>query len=58
MDTFINTILEQIHYEKKSIGDIIDDRSYNRIPFNAYVIEYAKLDAIEEMIKTAFLQKA
>jgi len=54
MNTFVDEILNQISYEKRSIGDIIDDRSMNRIPLHAYAVEYAKWDAVEKMIRTTF----
>lgn len=54
MNTFVDDILSQISYQKRSIGDIIDDRSLNRIPLYAYTVEYAKWDAVEKMIKATF----
>ena len=51
---FVDDILNQISYEKRSMGYIIDDRSMNHIPFLPYVAEYAKWDAVEKMIRKTF----
>lgn len=38
-----DNIVDTIKQERKSIGDIIDDRSLNCIPFYSYTKEYEKL---------------
>lgn len=47
----IDELISEFEYELKSIGNIIDDRSMNSIPFNAYINEYNEGEKTLDMLK-------
>lgn len=54
MQTFYKILVSDIKAEKRLIGDIIDDRSMNHIPFMPYVGEYKKLDVVQKYIEESY----
>lgn len=56
MKTFYKNLVHEIEMEKRLIGDIIDDRSMNHIPFMPYVGEYKKLNQLQEYITNNYCQ--
>jgi hypothetical protein len=48
----IDEIIENLKYERRTNGEIIDDRSMNRIPFQPYVKQYEELDRIIEILES------
>jgi hypothetical protein len=49
----LSTIIEEIKIEKRGVGEIIDDRSLNRIPFMHYVGQYNILQSAVEHLQAA-----
>jgi hypothetical protein len=47
----IDEIIEKLKYERRANGEIIDDRSMNKIPFSTYTKEYKELDRIIDVLE-------
>lgn len=47
----IDKLIEQLKYKRRATGDIIDDRSLNRIPLTAYAEEYKEIDRILKILE-------
>jgi hypothetical protein len=46
----VDDLISYIHQEKKEIGDIIEDRSLNGIPFGPYLDDYNEYSDIEKVL--------
>jgi hypothetical protein len=46
----IDKLIKKLKSDKRMIGEIIDDRSMNSIPFGAYTKQYKELERLIEIL--------